>query len=104
MTEKRFCSEDYNVGYYAEIVDNEKVLDLNLDNPSKRLLINECVDVLNTLYEENQRLKDCEILTNHRGEMIDFANALIQDQGTDEMQELWKKFKDTKWREWRDKE
>ena len=57
MIGKRFCSEDYTVGYYTEIVDNEKVLDLNLDNPSKKLLINECVDVLNTLYEENQQLK-----------------------------------------------
>lgn len=71
------------------------------------LTFTKAADLLNELHEEKEGLKDCEILANHRGEMIDFANALIQDLGTDEMQELWKKFKGIKWkewREWRDKE
>jgi len=57
MTEKRFWSEDYSVGYYTEIVDNDKELE-DVPNPKKNLLINEVVDLLNKLYEENQQLRE----------------------------------------------
>lgn len=58
MTEnKRFRSEYYSVGYYTEIVDNEKELE-DVPNPKKNLTIGEVVDTLNELHEENQRLTD----------------------------------------------
>ena len=44
---KRFLSADYGHQYYTEIVDTEKELDESVDNPSKRLTITECVDLLN---------------------------------------------------------
>lgn len=57
MTEKRFISEDDCCGYYTEIIDNEKELDLSLYNPKKNLTIEELVDLLNKLSEENEQLK-----------------------------------------------
>ena len=57
MTQKRFVSEDNCCGYYTEIIDNEKQLDLSLHNPKKNLTIEELVDLLNTLHEENLKLK-----------------------------------------------
>lgn len=56
MTEKRFINEDGCWGYYTEIIDNEKELDLSLPNPKKNLTINELVDLLNELHEENIEL------------------------------------------------
>ena len=44
---KRFLSTDYGHQYYTEIVDTEKELDESVDNPSKRLTITECIDLLN---------------------------------------------------------
>ena len=55
MTEKRFWSEDYGVGYYTEIVDNEKELE-DVPNPKKNLTIEEVIDLLNELAEENNQL------------------------------------------------
>lgn len=43
----RFESECYGEHYYTEIIDNEKKLDLNCDNPSKQLTITEIIDMLN---------------------------------------------------------
>jgi len=58
MTEnKRFWSEYYNVGYYTEIVDNEKELK-DVPNSKKNLTIGEAVDILNELAEENKKLKN----------------------------------------------
>ena len=57
MTEKRFVSEDDCYGYYTEIIDNEKELDLSLHNPKKNLTIEELVDLLNAFYNENEQLK-----------------------------------------------
>ena len=68
---KRFLSADYGHQYYTEIVDTEKELDESVDNPSKRLTITECIDLLNdfaltidkldedntTLRKENEDLK-----------------------------------------------
>ena len=57
MTEKRFVTEDGCSGYYTEIIDNEKELDLSLPNPQKNLTIEELVNLLNDLSEENGQLK-----------------------------------------------
>lgn len=57
MTEKRFVSEDDCYGYYTEIIDNEKELDLSLPNPKKNLTIDELVDLMNELADENEWLK-----------------------------------------------
>ena len=57
MTQKRFVSEDDCCGYYTEIIDNEKELDFSLHNPKKNLTIEELVNLLNTLHEENLKLK-----------------------------------------------
>ena len=63
MIEKRFVSEDDCCGYYTEIIDNEKELDLSLHNPKKNLTIEELVDLLNKLVDENKQLqKDCTAL------------------------------------------
>ena len=63
MTEnKRFWSEYYSVGYYTEIVDNDKEL-ADVPNPKKNLTIGEAVDLLNKLNNENKQLRnDCSIL------------------------------------------
>ena len=53
------------------------------------------------LREENQRLKKAEILANHRGEMIGFATALIEELGSQEMREMWERFREKKYEEWR---
>lgn len=58
MTEKRFVSEDDCCGYYTEIIDNEKELDLSLHNPKKNLTIEELVNLLNELHKENMMLKE----------------------------------------------
>ena len=74
MTEKRFTSKDYNVGYYTEINDN-----------GSRLLINEVVDLLNEQHEENEQLKskierlqyDLEHKQNHLNQLL--KNPLLTD-------------------------
>lgn len=55
ITEKRFISEDDCCGYYTEIIDNEKELDLSLYNPQKNLTIEELVDLLNAQHEKIQQ-------------------------------------------------
>ena len=54
---ERFVSEDDCYGYYTEIIDNEKELDLSLPNPKKNLTIDELVDLMNELADENEWLK-----------------------------------------------
>lgn len=60
MTEKRFVNEDDCCGYYTEIIDNKKEVDLSLHNPKKNLTIEELVDLLN---EQNKNIirKDKQI-------------------------------------------
>ena len=72
MTEnKRFWSEDYSVGYYTEIVDNDKEL-ADVPNPKKNLTIEEVVDLLNELNDENQRITS--LLQSERRELIEQNN------------------------------
>ena len=47
MTKKRFRSDDDCAGYYTEIIDEEKELDLSLPNPKKNLTIEELLECLN---------------------------------------------------------
>ena len=55
MTKKRFRSDDDCAGYYTEIIDEEKELDLSLPNPKKNLTIEELLECLN--------IQDMEIKT-----------------------------------------
>ena len=47
MSEKRFEITEYGSDYYIEIIDNEKELDESIHNPSQKLSLIECVDLLN---------------------------------------------------------
>ena len=73
MTEKRFVSEDGCCGYYTEIIDNEKELDLSLPNPKKNLTIEELVDLMNELADENEQLK--EHLSTWRSSCCNYLNV-----------------------------
>ena len=55
MTKKRFRSDNDCAGYYTEIIDEEKELDLSLPNPKKNLTIEELLECLN--------IQDMEIKT-----------------------------------------
>ena len=57
MSEKRFEITEYGSDYYIEIIDNEKELDESIHNPSQKLSLIECVDLLNELHDENDILK-----------------------------------------------
>lgn len=100
MTEKRF-----DVGN-LKIQDNApkgRVYLLDMQGGVNALcsLINGLNDKSNRLEKENEQLKKVEILANHRGEMISFANSLIDDLGSETMKEMWDKFKEEKYEEWR---
>lgn len=65
MSEKRFEITEYGSDYYIEIIDNEKELDESIDNPSQKLGLVECADLLNeletkchSLEKENEQLKE----------------------------------------------
>ena len=57
MTAKRFRNEDNCWGYYTEIIDEQKELDLSIPNPKKNLTIEELVDLLNDFDEHIKELK-----------------------------------------------
>lgn len=57
MDKKRFEITEYGSNYYIEIIDHEKELDESIDNPSQRLGLVDCADLLNELYEDNRQLK-----------------------------------------------
>lgn len=57
MSAKRFRATEYGSDYYIEIIDNEKELDKSIHNPSQKLGLLECVDLLNELAEENEQLR-----------------------------------------------
>lgn len=68
MDKKRFEITGYGSDYYIEIIDNEKELDESIDNPSQRLGLVECADLLNELYEDNRQL---EVLLQEAEDEID---------------------------------
>lgn len=71
---KRFHSESNCIGYYTEIIDEQKKLDLTIPNPKKNLLVGELVDLLNALYEENEYLQ--KRLQINNSDSIDTLNDL----------------------------
>lgn len=70
---KRFLSADYGHQYYTEIVDTEKELDESVDNPSKRLTITECVDLLNALALTIDKLDKDNTALRKENEDLKFA-------------------------------
>ena len=43
------------------------------------------------LKKDNERIR---LLANHRGKMVGFATALIEDKGSEEMLQMWNDFKE----------
>lgn len=70
---KRFVSEDYGHQYYTEIVDMEKELDESVDNPSKRLTITECIDLLNDFALTIDKLNEDNAILRKDNEDLEFA-------------------------------
>ena len=87
---KRFLSADYGHQYYTEIVDTEKELDESVDNPSKRLTITECVDLLNAFALTVDKLDEdntCYMVENltlkKENEQLKEENEKLQKQNED---------------------
>ena len=70
---KRFLSADYGHQYYTEIVDTEKELDESVDNPSKRLTITECIDLLNDFALIIDKLDEDNTALRKENEDLKFA-------------------------------
>lgn len=70
---KRFLSADYGHQYYTEIVDTEKELDESVDNPSKRLTITECIDLLNDFALTIDKLNEDNTVLRKENEDLKFA-------------------------------
>lgn len=70
---KRFLSADYGHQYYTEIVDTEKELDESVDNPSKRLTITECIDLLNAFALTIDKLDEDNTALRQENEDLKFA-------------------------------
>ena len=70
---KRFLSADYGHQYYTEIVDTEKELDESVDNPSKRLTITECIDLLNDFALTIDKLDEDNAALRKENEDLKFA-------------------------------
>lgn len=70
---KRFLSADYGHQYYTEIVDTEKELDESVDNPSKRLTITECIDLLNDFALTIDKLDEDNTALRKENEDLRFA-------------------------------
>ena len=70
---RRFLSADYGHQYYTEIVDTEKELDESVDNPSKRLTITECIDLLNAFVLTIDKLNEDNTALLKENEDLKFA-------------------------------
>ena len=70
---KRFLSADYGHQYYTEIIDTEKELDESVDNPSKRLTITECIDLLNAFALTIDKLDEDNTSLRQENEDLKFA-------------------------------
>ena len=70
---KRFLSADYGHQYYTEIVDTEKELDESVNNPSKRLTITECIDLLNAFALTVGKLDEDNTALRKENEDLKFA-------------------------------
>lgn len=87
MTEKRFTFRDGLTFEFKNIQDN-----------GKDLSFKDVVDVLN---EQHEKIEFVSLLANHRGEMIAFANSLIQDLDDETEKEMWETFKEEMWQKWK---
>ena len=74
---RRFLSADYGHQYYTEIVDTEKELDESVDNPSKRLTITECVDLLNDFALTIDKLKKDNTALRKENEDLKFVGRIL---------------------------
>ena len=70
---KRFLRADYGHQSYTEIVDTEKELDESVDNPSKRLTITECIDLLNDFALIIDKLDEDNTALRKENEDLKFA-------------------------------
>lgn len=65
------------------------------------------VNVEKELLEENEQLKEenkfAKLLANHRGEMVAFADSLIQDVNDELTQKMWYQFKEELYQKWKKK-
>ena len=106
MTEKRFTVPDrYRFSHSKVQLNGEP---LTNDEIVRVLNVNDGAFVENLhLKKENRELKEerkfAGLLANHRGEMVSFANALIQDLDDEKIQDMWEKFKDGMYKEWKQK-
>lgn len=60
-----------------------------------------CEDVVDLLNEQHEKIEFVSLLANHRGEMIAFANSLIQDLDDETEKEMWETFKEEMWQKWK---
>lgn len=75
---KRFRSDDDCVGYYTEIIDEEKELDLSLPNPKKNLTIEELLECLNMQNMEIKALRK-ELHLVHMSSMLNTVKSFKGD-------------------------
>lgn len=65
------------------------------------------VKLLNVINDENEQLKEenkfAKLLANHRGEMVSFADSLIQDMDDELTQKMWYQFKEEMYQKWEKK-
>lgn len=78
MTKKRFRSDDDCAGYYTEIIDEEKELDLSLPNPKKNLTIEELLECLNMQDMEIKALRK-ELHLVHMSSMFSTVKSFKGD-------------------------
>ncbi len=78
MTKKRFRSDDDCAGYYTEIIDEEKELDLSLPNPKKNLTIEEVLECLNMQDMEIKALRK-ELHLVHMSSMFSTVKSFKGD-------------------------
>ena len=75
---KRFRSDDDCVGYYTEVIDEEKELDLSLPNPKKNLTIEELLECLNMQDMEIKALRK-ELHLVHMSSMFSTVKSFKGD-------------------------
>ena len=75
---KRFRSDDDCAGYYTEIIDEEKELDLSLPNPKKYLTIEELLECLNMQDMEIKALRK-ELHLVHMSSMFSTVKSFKGD-------------------------
>lgn len=52
---------------------------------------------------KNQDFKELELIFKQDGEIIRFADSLIDDLGSETMKDMWKQFIEEKYQEWKNR-